>query len=46
MPAFDFCQDCLWLGGPDERLGALVVLGEVAVDRGLQGDQGVETAAP
>jgi hypothetical protein len=33
------------VGGPDERLGALVVLGEVAVDRGLEVDQRAEGTA-
>ena len=33
-------------GGPDERLGVGVVLGEVAVDGGLQVDERVEDAAP
>ena len=45
MPAFDLGQNRLGLGGPDEGLGRLVVLGEVAVDGGLQVDQRVEDAA-
>jgi hypothetical protein len=45
MPTPDLGQDWLGLGGPDERLGPLVVLGEVAVDRGLQVDQRMEHAA-
>lgn len=45
MPALDFGQDGLGLGGPDERLGRLVVLGEVTVDRGLEVDQRMEYAA-
>jgi hypothetical protein len=32
-------------GGPDEGLGALVVLGEVAIDRGPEVDERVEGAA-
>ena len=36
MPAFDLGQDRVRLCGPDEWLGCLVVLGEVAVDRGLR----------
>jgi len=31
----DFFDDAVEVGGPDERCGALVVLGEVAVDGGL-----------
>ena len=38
-------DNLLGRGGPDERLGVGVVLGEVAVDRGLQIDQRMEDAA-
>ena len=38
-------DDGVGIGGPDERFGALVVLGEVAVDGGLEVDQVVEDAA-
>ena len=45
MPAVDLFNDAVGVGGPDEGLGALIVLGEVAVDGGLEVDQGVEGAA-
>src|SRR3712207_7440031 len=41
-----FPYTTLFRSGPDERLGALVMLGEVAVDRRLQVHQRVERAAP
>ena len=45
MPSLDLGQDGLGLDRPDERFGCLVVLGEVAVDRGLQVDERMEHAA-
>ena len=45
MPSVDLFDDAVGIGGPDEGLGALVVLVEVAVDRGLEVDQRVEGAA-
>src|SRR5882724_6169568 len=45
MPTFDFGEYRLCLGGPDEGFGRLIVLGEVAVDRRLEVDQGMEDAA-
>ena len=45
MPSGDLGDDAVWIGGPDERLGPVIVLGEVAIDRGLQVDQGVEGAS-
>src|SRR3954447_1923943 len=38
-------DDAVGVGGPDERLGFGVVLGEVAVDGGLKLDQRMEHAA-
>ena len=46
MSAFDLGQDRLWLGGADEWLGCLVVLGEVAIDRGLQVDKSRSRSTP
>ena len=45
MPALDPLLNGSGLSGPDERLGAAVVFGEVAVNRCLEVDQGVEHAA-
>ena len=45
MPALDGGDDFVGIGGPDEGLGVVVVLGEEAVDGGLQVDDGVEDAA-
>ena len=45
MPSVDLFDDAVGIGGPDEGFGALVVLFEVAVDRGLEVDQRVEGAA-
>jgi hypothetical protein len=39
MPSGDFGDDAIWVGGPDERPGLAVVLGEVAVDGGLEVDE-------
>src|SRR3954470_8575677 len=45
MPAFGGCDDGLGSGPPAERLRALIVVLDEAVDGGLKGDQGVEHAA-
>src|SRR5512132_2999318 len=44
VPSAGGGDDGLQVGGPDERFGIVVVLGEVAVDRGLEIDQRVEYA--
>ena len=45
MPSIDLLDDVVGIGGPDEGFGFLVVLTEVAVDRGLQVDQRAKDAA-
>lgn len=45
VPALDGGDDFVGIGGPGEGLGLLVVLGEEAVDGGLEVDDGVEDAA-
>ena len=45
VPALDLGDDGVGVGGPDEGLGSVVVLGEIAVDRGLEVDERVEHAA-
>lgn len=44
VPALDGCDDFVGICGPGEGLGLLVVLGEEAVDGGLEVDDGVEDA--
>jgi hypothetical protein len=44
-PAVCGRDDALGVGGPDEELWAVVVLGEIAVDSDLQIDQRVKDAA-
>ena len=44
MPALDGGDDVLRIDPPDEGLGSLVVLLDKVVDRGLQGDDGMEDA--
>ena len=44
-PAVDGRDDLVWVGGPDEGLGVMVGLFEIAVDGGLQIDNGAEDAA-
>src|SRR6188472_1103819 len=46
MPADDLLDDAVGIGGPKEGLGPLIVLVEIAVDGGLEVDQGVEGTAP
>lgn len=46
MPTFDGCDNLVGIGGPPEGLGfMLVVLGEEAIDGGLEVDDGMEDAA-
>ena len=45
MPALDGSDDLVGIGGPSEGFGLEVVLGEVAVDGGLKGDDGMKDAA-
>ena len=45
MPAFGSGDDGLGIGPPAERLGAMIVVLDEAVDGGLQGDQRVKDAA-
>jgi len=44
VPACDGGEDALGVGGPTECLGVFVVLGDVAVDGGLQADERAEDA--
>ena len=45
MPPLDGGDDFVGIGGPCEGLWILVVLGEEAIDCGLEVDDGVENAA-
>jgi hypothetical protein len=45
IPSVDFIDDAIGVGGPDEGLGVVVVLGEVAIDGSLEVDQRVKGAA-
>ena len=45
VPAPDGGDDFIRIGGPDEGVWALVVLGEEAVDGGLKIDERVEYAS-
>ena len=45
VPASDGGNDPVGIGGPDEGLGVMVGLVEVAVDGGLEVDDGAEDAA-
>ena len=42
MPTGSGGDDFVWIGGPDEGLGLLVVVGDEAVDGGLQIDDALE----
>jgi hypothetical protein len=45
VPSFDSGDDFVWIGGPSEGLGLLIVLFEEAVDRGLEiGDRSEHAA--
>ena len=46
IQAIQLGEDLVGGLGPDEGLGVVVVLGDVAVDGGLQVDDRVEAAAP
>jgi hypothetical protein len=43
VPTFDGGDDFVGIGGPGEWFGSLVMLGNVAVDGGLQVDDGMKT---
>ena len=45
MPTIDGGDDAIWVGGPDEGLGVVIVLLEEAFDRGLEVDDRMEDAA-
>lgn len=45
MPAFDGGDDFIWVGGPDEGFGVGILLGDEAVDGGLEIDERMEHAA-
>ena len=45
MPAFNGCDDLIWVFGPDEGFGFLIVLREEAVDGGLKIGHRPEDAA-
>ena len=45
VPTFDSGDDLVGIGGPDEPFGLPIVFGEVAVDGGLEVDDGMEDAA-
>jgi hypothetical protein len=45
VPASDGRDDLVGIGGPDERLGVVISLGEEAPDGGLEIDEGSEHAA-
>ncbi len=45
MPSFGGSDDFLWIGAPNERSGALVVLLDEVLDGGLQGHHGMADAA-
>ena len=42
MPSLDSGDDFVWIGGPDEGLGVMVGLGDEAIDRRLELDEGME----
>lgn len=45
MPTRSGGDDLVWVGGPDEGLGLLVVIGDEAVDGGLEVNDALEDAA-
>jgi hypothetical protein len=44
MPTIGGGDDFVWIGGPDERLWLLVVVGDEAIDGGLEIDEALKTA--
>ena len=42
MPSFDSGDNFVWIGGPGEWFGLVVMLGDEAIDGGLEVDDGVE----
>jgi hypothetical protein len=45
MPTIDGGDDFVWIGGPDEGLWLLVVVGDEAIDGGPEIDDAFEDAA-
>ena len=45
MPTIGGGDDFVWIGGPDEGLWLLVVVGDEAIDGGLETDDAFEDAA-
>jgi hypothetical protein len=45
MPTIGGGDDFIWIGGPDEGLWLLVVVGDEAIDGGLEIDDAFEDAA-
>jgi hypothetical protein len=45
VPSFDRDDNFVWIGGPCKGFGVVVMLGEEAVDGGLEVDNRVEDAA-
>lgn len=45
MPTLDGCDDFVGIGGPGEGLGLLVVVGDEAIDGGLEVNDRVEDTA-
>ncbi len=45
MPTFDGSDDVIGIGGPDEGFALPVVRGEVAIDSGVEVDDGMEDVA-
>ena len=45
MPTIGGGDDFVWIGGPDEGLWLLVVVGDEAIDGGLEIDDAFEDAA-
>lgn len=45
MPSFDSGDNLVGIGGPGEGVGLVVMLGDEAVDGGLQVDDGAEDAS-
>ena len=45
MPTIGGGDDFVWIGGPDEGLWLLVVVGDEAIDGGLEIDDALSTGA-